>query len=79
MDEPSFESQSKDLLWSMCNLKKVEKSKSLPFRKVKPIAGGQLFGPLASLSGPDDKITSSHSLLQKIKGILRKKSMKDKK
>jgi hypothetical protein len=46
---------------------------------VKPIAGGQLFGPLASLSGPDDKITPSHSLLQKIKGILRKKRMKDKK
>ena len=32
-----------------------EKSKNSPFRKVKPIAGVQLFGPLASLCGPDRK------------------------
>jgi hypothetical protein len=32
-----------------------EKSKNSPFRKVKPIAGVQLFGPLASLSGPGDR------------------------
>lgn len=32
-----------------------EKSKNSPFRKVKPIAGVQLFGPLASLSEPDRK------------------------
>lgn len=32
-----------------------EKSKNSPFRKVKPIAGVQLFDPLASLSGPGDR------------------------
>lgn len=34
---------------------KEEKSKNSPFRKVKPIAGAQWFGPLASLSEPDHK------------------------